>query len=259
MTDSEKLNMRLRSFVLEHSIRQERTSANIIKSLLRIVKNKTKTLGNKTSSLSFKNKIDLLHDLEEIDDEMYKHLVKFMEIRNQFAHNHECSSLLKLKGANSELTNHLKSKFPNKETDEEKSLFLSYVDLFKLCHGKLLIIEHEYNVGLELDFNKYVNNEVCERMDTVLNDSIKNWKEFSAEIGPSIFPIPAQEEIDNFIICFKTALANHRVKIFEELNDDYSKVFKRKVPLSELKNFRKPKTALDLAKIKKPNKKDENL
>ena len=59
------LNMELRSFVISRVLRLEQTSSSLMKTILRLFKDDLKTLGNKSSALSFKSKIDLLYDLEE--------------------------------------------------------------------------------------------------------------------------------------------------------------------------------------------------
>ncbi|MEZ4966801.1 MAG: hypothetical protein R2791_16270 [Saprospiraceae bacterium] len=41
----------------------------------------------KSSSISFKTKVDFLYDLERIDKPTYTELLTLMEIRNQFLHN----------------------------------------------------------------------------------------------------------------------------------------------------------------------------
>lgn len=255
MTESEKLNMRLRSYVLEHSIRLEGISASIVKSLLRILKDKTKTLSNKSSSLSFKNKIDLLHDLGDIDDLDYNHLIKFMEIRNQFAHNHECSSFVLLQESNPEITKYLNTKFQNEESNPEKSLHLSYNKLFEKCLLKLILLEKEYDSGLELDFYKYIDHEIMDRIDTIFSEAIINWQEFNAAIGPSIRPIPKQDHIDNFIICLRTVISKNRTKIFDELSGSMDKAFQRKIPIEKIKAKRVGAKAVEEAKPKDDPKK----
>lgn len=64
--------------------------------IIRIPKTDSKTLSNKSSSLSFKTKVDLLYDLDRINKEEYNLLILFMEIRNQFIHNIEATSFEKV-------------------------------------------------------------------------------------------------------------------------------------------------------------------
>ncbi len=51
-------NKKLRSQILIMSVRVEEAAGKAVKSLLRTVKFESKTLGNNSSSFSFKNRID---------------------------------------------------------------------------------------------------------------------------------------------------------------------------------------------------------
>jgi hypothetical protein len=94
------LNMKLRSSVIGQVLRLEQTSSSALKAILRLFKEQSKTLGNTSSALSFKSKIDLLLDLEEISKTEYSHLLKLMEIRNQFAHNPNAISFISFQTIN---------------------------------------------------------------------------------------------------------------------------------------------------------------
>ena len=238
--------MPLRSFVLSHAIRQEQTSSKIIKALLRILKQKTKTLSNKSSSLSFKNKIDLLYDLEELSSDEYNHLLKFMEIRNQFIHNHECSSFIKLGESNSELTKYLKKNFANEKDDEEQSLLESYNQLFIICQSKLLVMEREFAAGILNDYEKYIDHQLYNRFDEVIQRALQHLKE---ENGKRRFAfIPTQDNprnhIDRFINSLKLTISQTRTEILDELEgeENMKKAFKRKVTIDE--QIRKSKSKL---------------
>jgi len=74
-------NIELRSYVLDLALSIEDLSTEIVKSLLRKIKPNSKTLGNKSSSLSIKNKIDILYDLEDFDKKTYNKLLRFLEIK----------------------------------------------------------------------------------------------------------------------------------------------------------------------------------
>jgi DNA-binding MltR family transcriptional regulator len=97
-------NIELRSYILNLALSVEDLSTLIVKSLLRKVKSNSKTLDNKSSSLSFKNKIDILYDLGDITNDAYNQFVKFMEIRNQFIHNPQCNKFVDLETISSDLT-----------------------------------------------------------------------------------------------------------------------------------------------------------
>jgi len=134
MPKAKVFNPELRSFVLQHRIRQEALASDILKFIFRILKTKTKTLENSTSSLSFMSKINLLSDFDDINKEEYKHFEKFLAVRNQFAHNQKCISFEALGRENAEYTNFLTTNFPNEESDKEKKLLTSYIAPFKYCH-----------------------------------------------------------------------------------------------------------------------------
>ena len=118
MSDNEKpkrnyreiFNIALRSSILLCSIREENEVSKALKYLLRTVKDGSKTLGNKSSSLSFKTKVDLLSDIGDLDKTEYDRLILFMEIRNQFIHNPECNSFADFGKVATETDNKLKSK-----------------------------------------------------------------------------------------------------------------------------------------------------
>ena len=73
-------NKKLRSQILIMSVRVEEAAGKAVKSLLRTVKFESKTLGNNSSSFSFKNRIDLLYDLEDLNKKDYTSCLKFAEI-----------------------------------------------------------------------------------------------------------------------------------------------------------------------------------
>ncbi|CAN5746014.1 hypothetical protein BH10BAC3_BH10BAC3_09190 [soil metagenome] len=81
------MNDKKRLEVIECSILIERAVATTLASLLDIDIDESKTLGNKSSSFSFKQKLDLLTDIKVLDKSAIKKFQIFTEIRNQFAHN----------------------------------------------------------------------------------------------------------------------------------------------------------------------------
>lgn len=89
------MNIELRKTILEQSLSIENWLSKIIVSLIHIKKDAPKTLGTKSSAFSFKNKVDLLYDLDRIDKEDYNLFILFMEIRNQLIHNIEIDTLEK--------------------------------------------------------------------------------------------------------------------------------------------------------------------
>lgn len=87
------INRELRIEILECALRLETNINTLILELLDIPdKVKKRSLSGKSGSLSFKNKIDLLFDLEVINDDEYREFLLLMEFRNKFLHDLYCDS-----------------------------------------------------------------------------------------------------------------------------------------------------------------------
>ena len=108
----------IRLFILNKSLEIENLLSKILKEIIRIPKSDSKTLSNKSSSLSFKTKADLLYDLDRINKEEYNLLILFMEIRNQFIHNIEATTFEKVFEI---IGNNKKNKILKLDTELEKS------------------------------------------------------------------------------------------------------------------------------------------
>lgn len=85
------IHLKLRSEILEISLNLEQNVNELLLVLLLIQNQKRKAITNKSGNLSFKNKIDLLFDLDVLANDEHQKLLLLMEFRNQFLHNIECS------------------------------------------------------------------------------------------------------------------------------------------------------------------------
>lgn len=92
---ADALNLPLRTEVLEFALRVEQNINSILLLYLSIDSEERKAITYKSGNLSFKNKIDLLFDLEILSKEEYKLFLVIMEFRNQFLHNADCISFSK--------------------------------------------------------------------------------------------------------------------------------------------------------------------
>ncbi len=82
-----------RQLAIEKTLIIEALTSKLIKHLLGLdLDGKTRSLDNKSSSISLRSKIDLLTDAGKIDKVTYTNLLHIISIRNQFAHNYECNS-----------------------------------------------------------------------------------------------------------------------------------------------------------------------
>lgn len=82
-----------RQIVIEKTLFIESLTSKLIKHMMGLdLYGNTKTLDNKSSSISLRAKIDLLNDCDKIDKQTYTNLLHIISIRNQFAHNFECDN-----------------------------------------------------------------------------------------------------------------------------------------------------------------------
>ena len=99
------INLELRSEILDIALTLEHVVNELILGLLVIDKPNKKAMSNKSGSLSIKNKIDLLFDLEVLNSDEHEIFLLLIEFRNQFLHNIQCSSFenaVKLLGSDKE-------------------------------------------------------------------------------------------------------------------------------------------------------------
>lgn len=82
-----------RQIAIEKTLFVELLTSKLIKHMMGLdLDGNTKTLDNKSSSMSLRAKIDLLSDCGKIDKQTYTNLIHIISIRNQFAHNFECNN-----------------------------------------------------------------------------------------------------------------------------------------------------------------------
>jgi len=86
------INLQLRSEILDLALNLEDAVNELLLALLLIENPNRKAISNKSGNLSFKNKIDLLFDLDVLISDEHQKLLLLMEFRNQFLHNIKCCS-----------------------------------------------------------------------------------------------------------------------------------------------------------------------
>ena len=129
-----------RGQILLNSLVFESMTSYFISELLGIEDYKnSKTLGNKSSSLSFSQRVDLLLDLKAFSSDQRKKLQTFMEIRNQLMHNIEASSYEKCFSFMKGKDNWILKEYPQpNELSREKKLEKATISL---AQGAYDIIE----------------------------------------------------------------------------------------------------------------------
>jgi len=153
---SDTLNMELRTEILEISLKIEFEINRLILVFLGIEKENTNAFSNKSGSFSFKNKIDLLYDLDIIEKDEHLKLELISVFRNQFMHNLKCNSFqTAVEIMDNQYKNRLLKFYGSKpEIDHEHVYRLSYRGLYLSCmetilskHGKRLdSIEEKHGI-----------------------------------------------------------------------------------------------------------------
>lgn len=217
----------------------EQVSTEILKSVLIRIKKNPKTLGNQGSSLSFKTKIDLLYDLDDISKEEYSRFINFMEVRNQFAHNAHCNSFKSLSKIKEGAAKFILKQYPSEikeQLSDEENLQACYSKMAGILIGKLLVLEIEYSKGLKRNFIRSVNAQIMEDIDTIWQCAIADYNEkYQFNLNPKIALLQAEPiNIDTLLMHFKLCIARKGMEITESLTEDpegINKLFSQKVDL----------------------------
>lgn len=84
----------IRSRVIDDAVKVEWLINSLLSTLLGIDKDTSKSFGNKSGSLSFYSKVNLLLDLQIMKNGYKDKILAFSEIRNQFAHNYSIQEFI---------------------------------------------------------------------------------------------------------------------------------------------------------------------
>ncbi len=188
-----QLGLEKRKFILAISLFMEKTASVFLGALLGIKDIDTsRTLGNKSSSLSFNNKIDLLMDIGALKTETKAKFQNFMAIRNQFMHNWDAMTYEKCTENISGLEKFLAKNYPNEISDKEEKLKESIRDLSnevaaltagvieKLKKKFAIDSENRSRVRIQEMFNETLD-EIAEKLDEYFQNQITNKKEIKLE------------------------------------------------------------------------------
>jgi hypothetical protein len=172
--------MEIRQEILERSIFLEYLTSSFLGRILDISDpTSSKSLGNKSSALTFMNKINLFMDLGAINSKERLKFERFMQIRNQFMHNIYADSYLTCVSQIDGLTASILKDYPQLEdsTDEDKIrmgvLELS-LDVLKLTQKIMEEVDRRLEIKKEGETAKRLNEfilKVLERMEGDLGDS----------------------------------------------------------------------------------------
>jgi len=223
MFDLKDVNIQLRSIILEHALHLEFHSREIIFYILRTFKEEPKTLGNQGSSLSYKTKIDILYDLDEITSDQYTALIKQMEIRNQFIHNYDIDTFSDLIEDKPEFKKYLDRNYKKEIDDIEKRYFAGYLDLYNHCSAWLIMLRQQFRAGVTKAYEKFIDHSLITQFDEVLaladKKYLKKKKGFITALGTQeqVGDIPYQ--IADYKKLLKLSIAEKSLEIAEMTKD----------------------------------------
>lgn len=153
-----------RLYVLEKALTVEKGVNDILELFLNVEKQKKKAFTNKSGGLSFKNKIDLLFDIEIFDDKEYTTILLLMEYRNQFMHNYDCNTFVdafEFLGLDKKnrLLNYTDKKSDDKNEQNLKNAFQNlFYEILKILLEKTKL--KKSNVAENKEYFDRLNNKV---------------------------------------------------------------------------------------------------
>lgn len=238
MQDIQDLNMNLRSQIIESVLIIEKQSKDLLKLIFRLFNHKTKTLGNSSSSISLKTKIDFLYDFGDISNEEYSEFIKLMEIRNQFAHNAEAVSFLALDSFNPELNKFLRNKHMSlfgSNGDAELTIKSAFLVSAQNCQSKLSRLTAEYQNGLKSEVKKHYTYQSIDGVIDIFENLYTNYKETNVEVK-KLNERKMEGISEKFLKDFKMALMNESEFQIENPTEEIKEVFIKKVPIEDKKS-----------------------
>jgi len=190
------IGLKKRNLVLSTSLYIEKMTSVFLGSLLGIEDIETsKTLGNKNSSLSFNNKIDLLIDIGALKPETKKKFQHFMEIRNQFMHNLSATSYVKcvdnLNGTEKSLLKiYPQKKGLEKEDELEGAITELCNDVAKLAMDITEAVKKKFMQESLMEINKKSQDAMFatfQEVSSIFDDHFKSVIESEKKITPKEF------------------------------------------------------------------------
>lgn len=214
-----------RAFLLESALTIERNLSILLSNILSIgdVDN-SKTLGNKSSALSFSTKVDILLDTDYICKYDKAKFTLFMEMRNQFAHNKKCETYLDMLNIVDGSEKRLLKFYPvnyDQETKEDQ------------LQGQITMLVDDLTTAVNECYKKYVSNlgdyisGLCnsELLKGYQDSFIKSLVRIDEFIDFPITPENLGRLKDNLFVKIRNGVEEHMAKGNAEVD---AKILKRK-------------------------------
>jgi len=199
------MNIELRGEVLKSALLLEDGVKKLVLLYLGIDKEKTKAVGYKSGTLSYKSLIDLLFDIDVLTKEEFETLLFLVQIRNQFMHNIDCDTFEK---AINNLAGNTKkrllefNKVPCERLEDQlyysfKGLTIACLEIIqdKRARKQKDIDEKTRYVVSVLSFIVEYSKTVDEQLETLMNSTNSDFAEL-AKIDPACEAIIANSKLD---------------------------------------------------------------
>lgn len=177
------LGLEIRKEVLATSLVVEGLTSAFLSSLLGIKDyTNSRTLGNKSSSLSFNNKIDLLIEIGALSKDNRSKFQTFMEIRNQFVHNLSATTYEKCFAETNGKDNFILKAYPQSQShSRERQLELATSalgnDIVQLTVALTKSVEDKIRKEIDADLYKKTQQAFIKAIDEIkitLDDYFEN-------------------------------------------------------------------------------------
>jgi len=129
--------MEARHKVIDISVQLEYNISMFLSAWLGIDRDSSRSLGSKSSSLSFNQQVNLILDMKILNKQQTQKLECFAQIRNKFAHVLEIKNFNDCFNSNSSLRNTMNKLYPLTNNDVEE--FAGNMQLIGLLHDIVLI------------------------------------------------------------------------------------------------------------------------
>ncbi len=178
------IKVRKRAKVLSYSLILENIASNAVAYLLNVASPKDSlSFGNKSSSLSFNQKLNLLIDNDSITKKEKSTLEHFSNVRNQFMHNIHVNNYVDAFEAIDGLTNKMRKLYPhNFDSSLERSLEKCVEDLYKDGREILVSFKGGLKKKLEIEGDAKTYKDFFIKLDKSVKKNLKELEDAIKEI-----------------------------------------------------------------------------
>lgn len=109
-----------------------------------------------------------------------------------------------------------------------------FKDMFMVCAGRLLTIEHEFTKGMEKEMQRFINDKVATNIDEIWANAKLKYNNRIKAGGVLIKIFDHSSGIDDFHSDFKIALSEFALAELKKIDGNIAQVFKQKKTIEEV-------------------------